>query len=57
MSAAHLQQRLLDLHNHIRQGKIIEALNEFYDSETVMQENANPPTKAWRPTSNGTNSL
>jgi hypothetical protein len=57
MSAAHLQQRLLDLHNHIRQGKIIEALNEFYDSETVMQENANPPTKAWRPTSNGKNSL
>ena len=45
MSTVHLQQRLEDLHNHIRQGKIIEALNEFYDTDTVMQENANPPTK------------
>jgi len=45
MSTVHLQQRLQDLHNHIRQGKIIEALNEFYDTDTVMQDNANPPTK------------
>ena len=45
MSTVHLQQRLEDLHNHIRQGKIIEALNEFYDTDTVMQENANTPTK------------
>ena len=45
MSGVNLQQRLQDLHNHIRQGKIIEALNEFYDTDTVMQDNANPPTK------------
>jgi ketosteroid isomerase-like protein len=45
MSTVHLQQRLQDLHHHIRQGKIIEALNEFYDTDTVMQDNANPPTK------------
>ena len=45
MSTVHLQQRLQDLHNYIRQGKIIEALNKFYDTDTVMQENAHPPTK------------
>jgi ketosteroid isomerase-like protein len=45
MSTANLQQRLQDLLDHIRQGKIIEAMNEFYDKDTVMQENANPPTK------------
>ncbi|HKY70938.1 MAG TPA: nuclear transport factor 2 family protein [Nitrospira sp.] len=45
MSTVNLQQRLQDLHTHIRQGKIIEALNEFYDTDAVMQDNANPPTK------------
>src|SRR5207247_11393767 len=45
MSTANLQQRLQDLLDHIRQGKIIEAMNEFYDKDTVMQENANRPTK------------
>ena len=45
MSTAHLQPRLDDLHNHIRQGKVIEAMNEFYDQDTQMQENANPPRK------------
>lgn len=45
MSTINLQQRLNDLINHVRQGKIIEAMNEFYDKETVMQDNANPPTK------------
>jgi hypothetical protein len=45
MSTTHLQQRLNDLFGHIRQGEIIEAMNEFYDEDTVMQENANPPTK------------
>src|SRR6185295_8538577 len=33
-----------DLFSYIRQGKIIEAMNEFYDKDTEMQENANPPT-------------
>jgi len=45
MSTANLQQRLNDLFGYIRQSKIIEAMNEFYDKDTVMQENANPPTK------------
>lgn len=45
MSITNLQQRLNDLFGYIRQGKIIEAMNEFYDQDTVMQENANTPTK------------
>ena len=45
MSTPNLQQRLHDLLGHIGQGKIIEAMNEFYDKDTVMQDNANPPTK------------
>ena len=45
MSTANLGQRLNDLFGYIRQGKIIEAMNEFYDKDTVMQDNANPPTK------------
>jgi len=45
MSTANLKQRLQDLLDQIRQGKIIEAMNEFYDKDTVMQENANPATK------------
>ncbi|NOS82820.1 MAG: nuclear transport factor 2 family protein [Nitrospira sp.] len=44
MSTINLQQRLNDLFGYIRQGKIIEAMSEFYDKETVMQDNANPPT-------------
>src|SRR5262245_66172458 len=45
MSTANLKQRLNDLFGYIRQGKVIEAMNEFYDQDAVMQENANPPTK------------
>jgi hypothetical protein len=45
MSTPSLQQRLNELFDYIRQGKIIEAMNEFYDKDTVMQDNANPPTK------------
>lgn len=44
MSDQNLQQRLNDLFGYIRQGKIVEAMNEFYDKDTVMQDNANPPT-------------
>lgn len=39
-----LEQRLQDLFAHIRQGRILEAMNEFYDENVAMQENANPPT-------------
>lgn len=45
MSTTNLQQRLNDLFDYVRQGKIIDAMNEFYDNDTVMQDNANPPTK------------
>lgn len=45
MSTTNLQERLTDLFDYIRQGKIIEAMNEFYDKDTVMQDNANPPTQ------------
>lgn len=45
MTTANLQQRLNDLIGHIRQGTIIEAMNECYDRDAVMQDNANPPTK------------
>jgi len=45
MSTTNLQQRLNDLFGYIHQGKIIEAMNEFYEKDTVMQDNANPPTK------------
>jgi ketosteroid isomerase-like protein len=45
MSTTTLQPRLHGLLEHIRNGKIIEAMNEFYDKDTVMQDNANVPTK------------
>jgi hypothetical protein len=45
MSTTNLQQRLNDLFGYIRQGKIVEAMNEFYEKDIVMQDNANPPTK------------
>ncbi|NJL17219.1 MAG: nuclear transport factor 2 family protein [Nitrospira sp.] len=44
MGTTNLQQRLNDLFGYIRQGKIIEAMAEFYDKDAAMQENANPPT-------------
>ena len=44
MSTTNLQQRLNDLFGYIRQGKIVEAMNEFYDKDVKMQDNANPPT-------------
>ena len=45
MSTTNLQQRLQDLLTSIQQGKIMEAMKEFYDADTVMQDNTNPPTK------------
>ena len=44
MSAINLQQRLNDLFGYVRQGKIIEAIQEFYDRDAAMQENDSPPT-------------
>ena len=39
-----LEDRLEDLFSYIRQGRILDAINEFYAEDTVMQENSNPPT-------------
>jgi hypothetical protein len=33
-----------DLFSYIREGRILDAINEFYAEETVMQENNLPPT-------------
>jgi len=38
MSMTHLQQGLNDLFGYIQQGKINEAMTEFYDKNIVMQE-------------------
>ena len=45
MSAVALHQRLQGLLTSIQQGKIMDAMKEFYDTDTVMQDNANSPTK------------
>ena len=39
-----LQDRLEDLFSYIRQGRILDAMSEFYAEDTVMQENNQPPT-------------
>lgn len=44
MTTVNLENRLKDLHRYIREGRIIEAMNEFYDRTVTMQDNANPPT-------------
>ncbi|MGD8498202.1 MAG: hypothetical protein PVG82_04800 [Chromatiales bacterium] len=38
-----LMKRLEDLCQYIRDGKIIEAMHEFYDENVEMQENLEPP--------------
>ena len=45
-SASHqsIEARVNDLVSYIRDGKIIEAMHEFYADDTRMQENNNPPT-------------
>ena len=37
--------RVRDLHDHIAQGRIIEALHEFYAEDCVLQENLNEPCR------------
>ena len=39
-----LDARVNDLVSYIRDGKIIEAMHEFYADDAQMQENNNPPT-------------
>jgi ketosteroid isomerase-like protein len=39
-----VRQRVDQLVNYINQGRIIDAMYEFYAPDTQMQENGNPPT-------------
>jgi hypothetical protein len=39
-----LEARVNDLVSYIADGRIIDAMHEFYADDTQMQENANPPT-------------
>ena len=40
-----IQDRVRDLQRYIQEGRIIEALEEFYDPEVVMQDNLEQPTQ------------
>jgi len=40
-----LNDRVRDLIEHLKQGKILEAMDAFYAEDTAMQENANPPVR------------
>jgi len=44
VAGINLEQRLYDLHRYIREGRILEAMGEFYDQDVEMQENANSAT-------------
>jgi ketosteroid isomerase-like protein len=38
------QQRVQELISYVEQGRILDALDEFYADDVVMQDNHNPPT-------------
>ena len=40
-----ISERLEQLKGYINEGKIIEAMNEFYGDEVVMRENSEPETR------------
>ncbi len=41
---AQVEERLHALLRYIDEGRILEAMNEFYADDVAMQENTNPPT-------------
>jgi hypothetical protein len=43
-STVNLEERLQQLIRYIGEGRILEAMNEFYSKNISMQENANAPT-------------
>lgn len=43
-TAANVHHRLTELFDYIRAGRILEAIDEFYAEDVVMQENSAPPT-------------
>lgn len=44
-----LRQSVNDLIDHIKQGKIIEAMEKYYDPQVSMRENSKPPTVGLAP--------
>ena len=38
------RERVLDLVSYVEQGRILDAIREFYADDVVMQDNLNPPT-------------
>ena len=42
--SANIRERVDQLNGMIQQGKIMEAMNEFYTDDLVMAENDNEPT-------------
>ena len=47
--SSHVQDRVNELMSWVKQGKIIEALDEFYGENVSMQENRNEPTVGREP--------
>ena len=43
-TTSNLQDRLEDLLSYIREGRILDAINEFYAEDAAMQENSLAPT-------------
>ncbi len=43
-TSSNLQDRLEDLFSYIREGRILDAINEFYADDASMQDNSLPPT-------------
>lgn len=39
-----VRERLQDLIGYIKEGRILDAMTEFYDGEALMQENTQAPT-------------
>jgi len=56
-TAINLQDRLEDLFSYIRQGRILDAINEFYAEDAAMQENNEPPTVGRKANLNGRNNF
>ncbi|MEO1049015.1 MAG: nuclear transport factor 2 family protein [Bacteroidota bacterium] len=44
-TALTLEERINTLNNMILEGKVLEAFDQFYAPNVVMQENENPPTE------------
>src|SRR5690349_14507484 len=44
LNQSSLKERVNDLVSYIQNGKILEAMTEFYADNATMRENANPPT-------------